>query len=141
METLGSLIDKLTVMELKIWHHPDRAKTNLLEQKKKLCDEIDKYIVGATVGKIGTDDLTFDSNKVYDTKIPLPNFRGGIGELSASLCAINCEIWHRVDQSYHVENLSQQKLADLVKQLAVLNLQRNKCIDAINTQFKGQVML
>jgi hypothetical protein len=141
METFGSLCDKLIVLELKIFHTENVEKTNLKEQEKKLCEEIDQYLVHATVGKIHYDDLTFDANKVYDKGIDLPNFTGDIGTLIVNLSNINCDIWHDVDKSYMADQIPADELCGLVKRLATLNLHRNKCIDAINDQFKGQVML
>jgi hypothetical protein len=141
METLGSLCDKLIVVELKIFHTDDVEETNLHEQRKKLCEEIDQYVVNAVVRKIDPDNLTFDANKVYDKDIVVPDFVGGIGTLLVTLFNVNCEIWHDVDKSYLAETIPADELCGLVKRLAVLNLHRNKCIDAINTQFKGQVLL
>lgn len=141
METLGSLIDKLVVVELKIFHTNDLLATNLQEQKARLCQEINTFVARATAGKILVDDLAVESNKVYDKDIKLPMFTGEIGELVSSLCMINCDIWHKVDQSYHVEDLKHHELVELVNNLAVVNLHRNKCIEAIDRQFKAQVML
>jgi hypothetical protein len=141
METLGSLCDKLIVVELKIFHTENVEKTNLKEQEKKLCEEIDQYVVRAIVGKIDPGDLTFDTNKVYDKSISIPNITGDIGQLLVTLTGINCEIWHDVDKSYMADQIPADELSGLVKRLAVLNLHRNKCIDAINDQFKGQVLL
>jgi hypothetical protein len=139
METLGSLIDKLTVIELKIVHSQNIPATTLMEQKTKLCKEIDTFVAGAIAGKIDAGDLTFESNKVYDGTIRLPDFTGEIGELVASLGAINCDIWHKVDQSYHADALKRRELVKLVNDLAVMNLHRNKCIDNINSVFREMV--
>ena len=141
METLGSLCDKLIVTELKMYHTVNISATTLMAQRERLHNEIDQFVVKATVGKILPEDLVFDSNKVYDTKISLPQFSGSIGSLVSDLCSINCVLWHEIDKSYSTENCTREELATLVNNLAVLNLQRNKCIDAIDKQFKGQVML
>jgi hypothetical protein len=140
METLGSLIDKLTVVELKIIHSQNIPATTLMEQKTKLCKEIDTFVAGAISGKIDACDLTFESNKVYDETIRLPDLKGDIGELVASLGAINCDIWHKVDQSYHADVLERGELIKLVNDLAIMNLHRNKCIDNINGAFKEMVV-
>jgi hypothetical protein len=140
METLGSLIDKITIVELKISHSPNVTATNLSEQKTKLCKEINAFVADAVSGKICAANLTFESNKVYDDGISLPTFDSGIGELVASLGAINCDIWHKVDQSYHAGELKHHELVELVNNLAVMNLHRNRCIDGINSKFKEMVV-
>jgi hypothetical protein len=141
METIGSLIDKLTVVELKIFHTNKLLATDLVSQKERLCKEINKYVIDATVGKISPDDMTYNSNKVYDDAIRVAEFSGELGELVSSLSYINCCIWHEVDKSYHPEIIPPEELAPMIKELAILNLRRNRCIDAIDKQFKGQVML
>lgn len=142
METLGTLCDKLIVIELKIHHADDKSKKlNLENQRVRIMLEINSYVTKVVSGKIVPDDITFESNKVYNKKITFPKFTGELGELISSLAHVNCTLWHEVDKGYNTENMSGEELKHLVKQLAVLNLERNHCIDAINSQFKGQVML
>lgn len=67
-ETMGSLIDKLTVANLKIWHQEEVAQaagasdkvvanakrkiSTLNLQRNALIQEIDEYFVGIVTGKI-----------------------------------------------------------------------------------------
>ena len=48
---------------------------------------------------------------------------------------VNCRLWHEVEKGYDIENVPVEQKDKLVKMLAVLNLERNKCIDAIDAQF------
>jgi hypothetical protein len=140
-ETLGSLCDKLTIVKLKQYHSEDPARLKSLGiQEKQLCDEIDDYLLGALSGIIPNDKLTFEANKVYkkegnETKDVL----GSIAEIFSDLARINCELWHEVEKGYEIEKVPTDQKDVLVKQLAILNLQRNKCIDAINKNLQTMV--
>ena len=78
METLGNLIDKLTIVNLKIWKYEDikresnkdseiansTRKTNILNQQRNdLIQEIDEMIINISKGKI-----PFKNYKQGDTK-------------------------------------------------------------------------
>lgn len=78
METLGSLVDKLSIVNLKIWHQEDikrdatedrkvaeaTRKTNILNQERTdLIQEIDTLIKDAIEGRI-----TLKNYKQGDTK-------------------------------------------------------------------------
>jgi len=142
METFGSLCDKLIVIKLKQYHTKDAEKLASLNKQDKMMQwELNDYVIRATTGNMLVETMACPANKVYSKTVSLPNFTGELGELISSLSYINCEIWHDVDKSYHPDVLPHKVLAELVHRLAVLNLQRNKCIEAIDLQFKGQVML
>jgi hypothetical protein len=51
------------------------------------------------------------------------------------LADVNCKLWHEQEKVYEFEAVSPDQKDAVVKQLALLNLERNKCIDAINGQF------
>ena len=136
-ETLGMLCDKLTIIKLKQYHTEDQEKLSSLNlQALQLQEEIDTYISDAISGIIPPEKLTFKANKVFkedgnETK----EITGDVGELFAELADINCRLWHEVEKGYNIENVPIKEKDNLVKMLAVLNLERNKCIDAIDTRF------
>ncbi len=71
-ETLGSLIDKLTIKNLRLWHLEDirrdmslpdsqrlkaADKVSLVNQQRNdLIDEIDQFLADAIVGKVKVTD-------------------------------------------------------------------------------------
>ena len=134
-ETLGMLCDKLTIVKLKQYHTDDEQRLKSLDsQALQLQQEIDGYIFDATNGNIPPEKLTFASNKVFkkegnETK----EITGHIGEIFFQLADVNCRLWHEVEKGYDIENVPVSEKDNLVKMLAVLNLERNKCIDAIDT--------
>ena len=79
METLGSLIDKLTIANIRLWHLEDTRRDKSLpdakrlkaadavavvnRQRNKLVDEIDQFFADAVSGK--TTDLVDPKMKDY----------------------------------------------------------------------------
>ena len=134
METLGSLCDKLTIVKLKQYHSIEETRLQSLnEQEKQLKKEIDCYVVDVFSGKIGLENITFAANKIYkSSNMQLRNVQGEIGEVFSELAKINCELWHEQEKIYDFENVPIEEKNNVVKSIAVLNLERNHCIDNIN---------
>ena len=136
-ETLGMLCDKLTIVKLKQYHTDEQAKLESLQkQANQLQEEIDTYVAQAINGVIPAERLTFASNKVFKKEgNEVGDVNGNIGSLFFQLAEINCKLWHEVEKGYDIENVSVNEKDSLIKMLAVLNLQRNNCIDAIDLKF------
>jgi hypothetical protein len=141
-ETLGMLCDKLTIVKLKQYHVEDEERLeNLGEQASQLQGEIDIFITDAISGRIPPDKLTFKANKVYKKEgNETRNVTGDIGNIFSELADINCRLWHEVEKGYDIENVPVVEKDKIVKTLAVLNLERNKCIDAIDTRFSNLIL-
>lgn len=141
-ETLGSLCDKLTIVKLKEFHSADEARlVSLRKQAADLGSEIDGFVRDAMSGLIPPEKLTFAANKVY--KREGNEFRpveGKIAEVFAELARINCVLWHEQEKVYEFETIPVAEKDRVVKQLALLNLQRNQCIDAIDKSFQQQIL-
>lgn len=134
-ETLGSLCDKLTIVKLKQIHSDDCAKTKSLQtQEQQLCEEIDTFLASAISGEIALEKLTFRSNKIYKK---VGNELGclrvdALGTVFSELAKVNCDLWHEQEKVYEFEAVPVPQKDLVVKQLAILNLKRNQCIDAID---------
>ena len=141
-ETLGSLCDKLTIVKLKEWHsekQPERLR-DLATQEQQLREEIDAFIADAASGRIPVERLTFAANKVYRKEgNPVPEVAGSIGAVFSHLAEVNCRLWHEVDKGYEIEKVPPDTRDGLVKQLALLNLERTQCIDEIDRQLRAAV--
>lgn len=133
-ETLGSLCDKLTIIKLKQWHSEDEARQiSLANQQQSIQSEIDQFLIGAISGLIPENKITFNANKVFKKEgNDVKEVVGSIGEVFSELAKINCELWHEQEKVYEFEKVPNEQKNSVVKQLAILNLQRNKCIDAID---------
>lgn len=140
-ETLGSLCDKLTIVKLKQWHTDDAARTASLQtQERQLTVEIDEFMTRAVGGAIPRERLSFAANKVYKKEgNEVAAVSGGIGELFAHLAHVNCELWHQQEKVYEFDKVPPDEKDHTVKQLALLNLQRNQCIDGIDRNFMALI--
>lgn len=141
METLGTLCDKLTIVKLKQYHTNDKVKKNSLsKQELNLIEEIDGFLNNAMTGIIPNNRLVFASNKVYKKKgNEIPPLKGMIGKVISELSKVNCELWHEQEKVYEFEKVPAGEKDKIVKQLALLNLKRNQCIDKIDTTLQKLV--
>ncbi|MBU2609730.1 MAG: hypothetical protein KJ606_02110 [Chloroflexi bacterium] len=140
-ETLGSLCDKLTIVKLKQWHSDDPDRLRSLEkQEKQLQAEINEFVAAAIAGCIPSDRLTFASNKVYKKQgNVIEEIQGSIGQVLSRLATVNCKLWHEQEKAYEFEKVPLEEKDAVVKQLALLNLERNNCIDQIDKQFRTSI--
>jgi hypothetical protein len=136
-ETLGMLCDKLTIVKLKQFHTENESRLqSLAVQSVQLQQEIDEYITDAIAGNILPERMSFAANKVFKKEgNTVAEVNGNFGEVFYQLADVNCKLWHEQEKVYEFEKVAVQEKDMVVKQLALLNLERNKCIDAINEQF------
>lgn len=142
-ETLGSLCDKLTIIKLKQFHSDDESKLSSLSmQEEQLKSEIGCFLDDAVSGKIPYEKLSFSANKVYKQQgNKTRDIKGNIGIVFAELAKVNCELWHEQEKVYEFEKIPESEKDKVVKRLAILNLERNKCIDAIDAGLKKKVKM
>ena len=140
-ETLGTLADKLTTVKLKLMHTDDPDRTRSLQaQERQLQDEMNELIGAAIAGEIPIERLTFAANKVYKKEgNAVPDFQGTIGEMFSQLAEVNCRLWHVQEKVYEFEQVPMNEKDDIIKQLAIVNLERNQCIDKLDQQFRDAV--
>ena len=136
-ETLGSLCDKLTIVKLKQYHSTDQERlASLGDQQVQLISEIEEFVSDAVNGLVPIERLTFRANKVFkSTGNETQNIKGTIGVVFGKLAEINCQLWHEQEKVYEFENVPIGQKDTVVKQLAILNLERTKCIDEIDANF------
>lgn len=137
-ETLGSLCDKLTTVKLKIWHTDDQERLESLSvQEKQLHQEIDELVTGAISGRIPAERLTFAANKVYKKEGNIvPDFHGTLGQIFSQLAETVCRLWHVQEHVYDFEKIPVEEKDAVIKQLAIVNLERNQCIDRLDQEFR-----
>jgi hypothetical protein len=140
-ETLGTLADKLTTVKLKLWHTNDAERmASLKVQEKQLEDEINEFVGAALTGQIPIERLTFAANKVYRKEgNAISDFSGSIGELFSQLAETNCKLWHVQEKVYEFEQIAAAQKDAVIKELAVVNLERNQCIDRLDQEFQKSV--
>jgi hypothetical protein len=140
-ETLGSLCDKLATVKLKMWHSDDPERLqSLSSQERQLQQEIDQFMSAAMAGDIPLGRLTFAQNKVYKKEGNfVPEFRGTLGESFAELANTVCKLWHVQEKVYEFEAIPVEHKDGVIKELAIVNLERNQCIDQLDRQFRDLV--
>lgn len=140
-ETLGSLCDKLATVKLKLWHSDDLERLQSLAlQEKQLQQEIDEFMSAALAGEIPPDRLTFAQNKVYKKEgNVVPDFNGTLGESFAQLAHTVCKLWHVQEKVYDFETIPVDQKDAVIKELAIVNLERNQCMDKLDQQFRELV--
>lgn len=141
-ETLGMLCDKLTIVKLKQYHTEDKDRlASLDKQSGQLQLEIDEYVSDAVRGNIPVERMTFDANKVFKKEgNAVEEIIGNFGEVMYQLADVNCRLWHEQEKVYEFEKVPVEQKDKVVKNLALLNLERNKCIDKINSLFSGMIV-
>jgi hypothetical protein len=128
METLGSLVDKLTIIKLKQFHTPfDNTKRfeSLDAQERSLIEEIDEYI-------LKNDGRVIPANKVCDIKVSVFGTPGG---LISDLAMTNTKVWHLQEDLYDFSNLPDEKKDYTVINIAKLNIRRTALIEEIDKEF------
>lgn len=140
-ETLGSLCDKLTIVKLKQFHSEDKERLQSLAlQEKQLQNEINEFIGAAIAGQIPLERLTFAANKVFKKEGNIvAEVTGSIGEIFSMLANVNSTLWHEQEKVYEFEKVPPEEKDKVVKRLALLNLERNSCIDQIDKQFRSLI--
>ena len=141
-ETLGSLCDKLIIVKLKQFHTEDVQRLgSLTHQETQLCEEIDTFIHNAAKGKIPQERLVFSSNKIYKKKgNEITEITGTISTVFSKLAKVNCDLWHEQEKVYEFEKVPPDEKDNVVKRLALLNLQRTQCIDKIDKSLQQMIV-
>ncbi len=150
-ETLGSLIDKLSIKNLRLWHidearehasrpdeELDKKRAVVVQQQQDLIDEINGFVALALAGKI---ELRNDEKvKMYNDPaiVGKTGHLKGIGEAADALAMKNIELWHLEDQARDKE-ASDTVIANVKRSIDVTNQQRNDMIDRIDVLFARQV--
>jgi len=140
-ETLGTLADKLTTVKLKLMYSEDPERIRSLQaQERQLQEEMNELIGGALSGEIPIERLTFAANKVYKKEgNVVPEFHGTLGQMFSQLAEVNCRLWHVQEKVYEFEQIPMNQKDDIIKQLAIVNLERNQCIDKLDQEFRKSV--
>ena len=136
-ETVGSLVDKITIVKLKQWHCDTSLKeASLKKQEKDLILEMDSLVLSAISQNVKIENLKFDSNKVYKKEgNNVRLFEGGFADSVSNLSNINCELWHEQEKIYDFSSIPVENKDEVVNSIAILNLERTKLIEKIDNEF------
>ena len=142
-ETLGSLVDKLSIKNLRIWHldevlENDRAsnreeleaKRDLADrQRKDLMKEIDCFVDAALRGEVRICD---EKIKMYtNTNVSSSQGIKALGNAVSELACRNIKIWHLEDEVRRTD-LPDATIVQTKRQIDTTNQERNDLIDKVD---------
>ena len=144
-ETLGSLIDKLSIKNLRYWHLDEliqqenssdlkteelKAKLITVEsQRKDLLNEIDTFLAAALVGEVKVCD---EKVKLYrNTNVSSLEKVSKLGEAVSELAMSNTRIWHLEDEVRR-EDLLDSEIVKLKRKIDQNNQERCNLVDKVD---------
>ena len=144
-ETLGSLIDKLSIKNLRYWHLDEliqqenssdlkteelKAKLTIVEsQRKDLLNEIDTFLAAALAGEVKVCD---EKVKLYrNTNVSSLENVSKLGEAVSELAMSNTRIWHLEDEVRR-EDLLDSEIVKLKRKIDQNNQERCNLVDKVD---------
>ena len=144
-ETLGSLIDKLSIKNLRYWHLDEliqqenssnlkteelKAKLIIVEsQRKDLLNEIDTFLAAALAGEVKVCD---EKVKLYrNTNVSSLENVSKLGEAVSELAMSNTRIWHLEDEVRR-EDLLDSEVVKLKRKIDQNNQERCNLVDKVD---------
>ena len=144
-ETLGSLIDKLSIKNLRYWHLDEEvqakdasdpqkeeltAKMKLVDrQRKELLEEIDGFLEAAFAGKVRIRD---EKVKLYkNLNVISSEDLNHLGETVSKLAMSNIKLWHLEDEVRR-EDLPDADIVKIKRTIDTNNQERNNFMDKVD---------
>ena len=142
-ETLGSLVDKLSIKNLRVWHLDEaleqdngskneelKAKRDLAnKQRVKLVNEINDFLIGALKGQVCIRD---EKIKMYNnTNVSSSDNIEKLGEAISELSVRNIRLWHFEDEVRRTD-LKDSDIVKIKRQIDSTNQERNDLMDKVD---------
>jgi hypothetical protein len=144
-ETLGSLVDKLSIKNLRLWHLEEALdaisdtdgkweemqvkREMVLKQSQELMEEINGFFAAALEGKVKIRD---EKVKLYTNKNVKPS--DSIKELGVAISELamrNIRCWHLEDEVRR-EDLPDAEIVQLKRRIDATNQERNDLMDKVD---------
>ncbi len=140
-ETLGSLVDKLSIKNLRIWHLEEalekdsdseelKAKCDLADkQRQNLVQEINGFLVAALQGEVCIRD---EKIKMYtNTNVSSSDSVKKLGEAVSELAFRNIKLWHCEDEVRRTD-LADSEIVNIKRRIDTTNQERNDLMDKVD---------
>ena len=148
-ETLGSLIDKLSIKSLRYWHLDEsiqsedisdtktkelKEKLDLVDsQRQELRDEINSFLVAALAGDVKICD---EKVKLYrNTNVSSFDNVNKLGEAVSELAIRNNRMWHLEDEVRR-DDLPDSEIVQLKRRIDQTNQERCDLVDKVDEILK-----
>jgi hypothetical protein len=146
-ETLGSLVDKLSIKNLRIWHLEEalekdsgseelKAKRDLADkQRQNLVKEINGFLVAALEGEVCIRD---EKIKMYtNTNVSSSDSIKKLGEAVSELAFRNIKLWHCEDDVRRTD-LADSEIVKIKRRIDTTNQERNDLMDKVDQILEAQ---
>ena len=142
-ETLGSLVDKLSIKNLRIWHLDEaleqknasdyaelKARRDLADkQRQNLVNEINDFLVSAFKGEVCIRD---EKIKLYaNTNVSSSESIKKLGEAVSELAIRNIKLWHCEDEVRRTD-LADVEIVKIKRKIDTTNQERNDLMDKVD---------
>ena len=140
-ETLGSLVDKLSIKNLRIWHLEEalekdsdseelKSKRDLADkQRQNLVQEINGFLVAALQGEVCIRD---EKIKMYtNTNVSSSDSIKKLGEAVSELAFRNIKLWHCEDEVRRTD-LADSEIVKIKRRIDTTNQERNDLMDKVD---------
>jgi hypothetical protein len=142
-ETLGSLVDKISIKNLRIWHLDEalinvtaskreefQAKRDLADrQRQDLMKEIDTFLDAAFRGEVRIRD---EKIKMYsNTNVSSSEAIKELGNAVSELACRNIKLWHLEDEARRTD-LPDSTIVKTKRDIDATNQERNDLIDKVD---------
>lgn len=148
-ETLGSLVDKLSIKNLRIWHLDEaleqengsnqdelKAKRDLADkQRQNLVSEINGFLAAALKGEVVIRD---EKIKLYTNKnVSSSDGIEKLGEAVSELAFRNIKLWHCEDEVRRTD-LPDAEIVKIKRLIDTTNQERNDLMDKVDELLQNQ---
>ena len=144
-ETLGSLIDKLSIKNLRHWHLDEaiqgkgasdpqteelKAKLGLVDcQRQDLLSEIDAFLAAALAGDVKVRD---EKVKLYkNLNVASSESLANLGDAVSGLAMRNIQLWHLEDEVRRTD-LPDAEIVRVKRNIDTVNQERNDLMDRVD---------
>ena len=144
-ETLGSLIDKLSIKNLRHWHLDEaiqgkeasdpqteelKAKLDLVDrQRQDLLSEVDAFLAAALAGEVKVRD---EKVKLYkNLNVASSESLAKLGDAVSGLAMRNIQLWHLEDEVRRTD-LPDAEIVRVKRNIDTVNQERNDLMDKVD---------
>jgi len=139
METLGSLLDKLSIENIRLTKLSESGDADLLDQVRRKLEslkaEVNGHLALAIAGRIPLEE---PKHKFYKGEKPAGDVFAGIADAISRLFEANITLWHLEDRRRD-RSLSDADRLAACDGVATWNRVRNDAMDAVNRMLKGMI--
>jgi len=141
VETLGSLVDKLTIKNIRLNNlrkkgKKSKRKINIVQsQRKELIEEMNQFLARALKRKVKLKD---EKVKLYKQPKVEEKILVTLGALVDRLCQKNMQLWHLEDEARR-SDVNDAYIGRIKRKIDIANLSRNDLIDRIDELLERKV--